>query len=133
MTASTGIADSAEEALTYIRAAAPEGWAETEDALWQHLVAESPAMLRFVERHFGRWGWAVIAITSNNFVCLVAGATGFSLGWFMVLAVAGTLARLWLFSRQKLLGGNSPASLIQEGKIDAVIEAVERLREGVFI
>lgn len=42
-------------------------------------------------------------------------------------------ARLWLFSRQKLLGGNSPASLIQEGKIDAVIETVERLREGTFI
>ncbi len=48
--AAAGIADSAEEALTYIRAAAPEGWAETEDALWQHLVAESPAMLRFVEQ-----------------------------------------------------------------------------------
>ena len=42
-------------------------------------------------------------------------------------------ARLWLFSRQKLLGGNSPANLIQEGRIDEVIEAVERLREGVFI
>jgi len=42
-------------------------------------------------------------------------------------------ARLWLFSRQKLLDGNSPASLIQEGKIDAVIEIVERLREGTFI
>jgi hypothetical protein len=42
-------------------------------------------------------------------------------------------ARLWLFSRQKLLSGNSPASLIQGGKIDEVIEAIERLREGVFI
>lgn len=42
-------------------------------------------------------------------------------------------ARLWLFSRQKLLGGASPANLIQEGKIDEVIEAVERLREGVFV
>ncbi|MBX3287241.1 MAG: hypothetical protein R2746_01110 [Acidimicrobiales bacterium] len=56
------------------------------------------ALLRFVERHFGRWGWAVIAVTSNNLVCLVAGATGFSLGWFMVLAVVGTLVRLWIFS-----------------------------------
>ena len=42
-------------------------------------------------------------------------------------------ARLWLFSRQKLLGGTSPANLIQEGKIDEVIEVVERLREGVFV
>ncbi|OYW07284.1 MAG: dehydrogenase, partial [Rhodospirillales bacterium 12-71-4] len=46
-----GIADSPAEALAYIRAAAPEGWAETEDALWQRLVTASPAMLRFVEAH----------------------------------------------------------------------------------
>jgi 3-oxosteroid 1-dehydrogenase len=45
-----GIADSAEEALAYIRAAAPEGWAEREDALWQRLVEAGPQMLRFVER-----------------------------------------------------------------------------------
>lgn len=56
------------------------------------------ALLRWVERHFGRWGWAVIAVTSNNVVCLVAGATGFPLGWFMVLATTGTVARLWMFS-----------------------------------
>lgn len=47
--AAAGIADSPEDALAYIRAAAPEGWAETEDALWQRFVAEAPAMLRFVE------------------------------------------------------------------------------------
>ncbi|WP_372618397.1 FAD-dependent oxidoreductase [Falsiroseomonas sp.] len=49
--AAAGIADSPAEALAYIRAAAPEGWAETEDALWQRLVEASPAMLRFVEAH----------------------------------------------------------------------------------
>lgn len=42
-------------------------------------------------------------------------------------------ARLWLFSRQKVLGGSSPADLIQEGKIDAVIDAIERLKAGVFL
>lgn len=42
-------------------------------------------------------------------------------------------ARLWLFSRQKLLSGQTPADLIQAGKIDDVIAAIERLREGVFI
>ncbi|MBA8888725.1 uncharacterized protein (DUF2384 family) [Dokdonella fugitiva] len=42
-------------------------------------------------------------------------------------------ARLWLFSRQKLLGGNSPADLIQEGKADAVIDVIERLKAGVFV
>jgi 3-oxosteroid 1-dehydrogenase len=49
--AAAGIADSAEEALAYLRAAAPEGWHATEDALWQRLVEASPAMLRFVEAH----------------------------------------------------------------------------------
>lgn len=49
--AAAGIADSAMEALAYIRAAAPEGWAATEDALWQSLVVAAPAMLRFVEAH----------------------------------------------------------------------------------
>lgn len=48
--AAAGIEDSPEEALAYIRAAAPEGWAKAEDALWQRLVADSPAMLRFVEQ-----------------------------------------------------------------------------------
>ncbi|EHL95333.1 FAD binding domain protein [Acetobacteraceae bacterium AT-5844] len=49
LAAEAGIVDSAEEALTYIRAGAPEGWAETEDALWQAFVHAAPEMLRFVE------------------------------------------------------------------------------------
>ncbi|ODN71070.1 FAD-dependent oxidoreductase [Methylobrevis pamukkalensis] len=44
-----GIDDSPEQALAYIRAAAPEGWAEEEDPLWQRFVAAAPAMLDFVE------------------------------------------------------------------------------------
>lgn len=42
-------------------------------------------------------------------------------------------ARLWLFSRQRILEGNTPADLIQRGKVDEVIAAIDRLREGVFI
>jgi 3-oxosteroid 1-dehydrogenase len=49
--AAAGLHDSPEEALAYLRAAAPEGWAATEDALWQRLVTAAPAMLRFVEAH----------------------------------------------------------------------------------
>ena len=44
-----GIADSAEETLTYLRATAPPGWAETEDELWQALAEHSAPMLRFLE------------------------------------------------------------------------------------
>lgn len=58
--------------------------------------ARGAGLIRWVEEHFGRFGWVVVAITSNNVVCLLAGSTGFSLAWFMVLAVAGTLVRLWL-------------------------------------
>src|SRR6478672_2887464 len=46
-----GIADSAQETLTYLRATAPPGWAETEDELWQALAENSAPMLRFVEDH----------------------------------------------------------------------------------
>lgn len=42
-------------------------------------------------------------------------------------------ARLWLFSPQRLLRGNTPADLIQKGQSDEVIAAIDKLREGVFI
>lgn len=46
-----GIADSREEALAYLRAAAPEGWAAEEDELWQGFVEAGPEMLEFLEQH----------------------------------------------------------------------------------
>src|SRR5215510_10645857 len=46
-----GLSDSPEETLTYLRATAPPGWAETEDALWQALAENSAPMLRFLEDH----------------------------------------------------------------------------------
>jgi len=42
-------------------------------------------------------------------------------------------ARLWLNSRQKLLGGQTPFNLIQSGRSGEVIEMVDQLRDGVFI
>jgi len=54
-------------------------------------------LIRWVQARFDRWGWAVIAVTSNNVVCLLAGAGGFSLGWFLALAAVSTLIRLWIF------------------------------------
>lgn len=59
----------------------------------------SPRSARGIEwlrRRFNRFGWVAIAITSTNVMCLLAGSAGFSLTWFMVLAVVGTLFRLWL-------------------------------------
>jgi 3-oxosteroid 1-dehydrogenase len=46
-----GVADSREEALTYLRAALPEGWREREEPLWRAFVGNAPDMLEFVEKH----------------------------------------------------------------------------------
>lgn len=70
-------------------------------------------LLRWVEEQFARFGWFVVAITANNFVCLLAGSAGFSLFWFLVLAVAGTLGRLWLLAQVGEVFADPIASLIE--------------------
>ncbi|MBI3199583.1 MAG: FAD-dependent oxidoreductase, partial [Rhodospirillales bacterium] len=47
--AAAGIADSPEETLEYIRGAAPPGWQQDEDELWQVLAEQSAPMLKFLE------------------------------------------------------------------------------------
>jgi hypothetical protein len=42
-------------------------------------------------------------------------------------------ARLWLFSRQRLLDGQVPADLIAQGKFDAVLSSITQLRESTYI
>ena len=42
-------------------------------------------------------------------------------------------ARLWLFSRQKLLNGATPAELIQKDRVDEVLTFVNQLRDGVHV
>lgn len=42
-------------------------------------------------------------------------------------------ARLWLFSRQKLLGGKTPAELIQQGRTDDVLQVIGQQSEGVYL
>ena len=42
-------------------------------------------------------------------------------------------ARLWLFSRQKLLNGMTPAELIQAGKAAEVIAIIDQLRDSVQV
>lgn len=41
-------------------------------------------------------------------------------------------ARLWLFSRQKLLDGRTPADLIAENKSEEVLAVINQLRDAVF-
>jgi hypothetical protein len=42
-------------------------------------------------------------------------------------------ARMWLFSRQKLFDGKTPAELISEGKTEEVLAAIRQLRDSVFV
>jgi transcriptional regulator with XRE-family HTH domain len=42
-----------------------------------------------------------------------------------------TEARQWIFSRQKLLNGKSPAEMIQNGEIDEVLRFVNQIRDAV--
>jgi hypothetical protein len=42
-------------------------------------------------------------------------------------------ARVWIFSRQRLLSGASPAELINGGRIDEVLRLVNQLRDAVYL
>lgn len=46
--AASGVADSPEEAIAYLRAVAPDGWSETEGPRWRAFVDAAPDMLRFL-------------------------------------------------------------------------------------
>lgn len=51
--------------------------------------------VRWTQRHFKRFGWLVMLVTTSNPVCLLAGSVGYPLYKLMGLAVIGTLVRLW--------------------------------------
>jgi hypothetical protein len=42
-------------------------------------------------------------------------------------------ARVWLYSRQRLLGGECPVTLIQQGNTSAVIQVLDELRDSIFL
>ena len=42
-------------------------------------------------------------------------------------------ARLWLFAHQRLLADQVPAELIQQGRVDEVLVAVNQLLDGIHI
>src|SRR5579864_1243951 len=46
-----GLTDSTDEALTYLRAVAPDGWAAVEEPLWRAFVDHAPGTLAFIEAH----------------------------------------------------------------------------------
>lgn len=42
-------------------------------------------------------------------------------------------ARLWLFSRHRLLNGDRPADRIQSGDVEAVLALIAQLSDGAFL
>lgn len=42
-------------------------------------------------------------------------------------------ARLWLFSPHRLLGGDTPAARIQQGKSQDVLALIDQLRDGAVV
>ena len=42
-------------------------------------------------------------------------------------------ARLWLFSRHRLLNGDTPAHRIQNDQIDDVLAIIEQLKSGAYV
>jgi hypothetical protein len=42
-------------------------------------------------------------------------------------------ARLWVFSRHKAFNGERPADLIQQGRTQEVLRAIDQLIEGAYI
>ncbi|MCU7931127.1 MAG: DUF2384 domain-containing protein [Candidatus Thiodiazotropha sp. (ex Codakia rugifera)] len=42
-------------------------------------------------------------------------------------------ARVWLFSRQRVLDGKRPVDLIQEGDTDTVMQILDQLRDGIYL
>ena len=42
-------------------------------------------------------------------------------------------ARQWILSRQKLLGGEVPAEMIQANRVDDVLAAINQLRDGTYL
>ena len=41
-------------------------------------------------------------------------------------------ARIWLYSRNRLLGGERPVDLISRGEIDPVLQAIAILKDGAY-
>jgi membrane protein DedA with SNARE-associated domain len=50
--------------------------------------------MRRLEGWFGRWGYPLVVVFPNNYVCLIAGAARMSPATFVVLNVVGTVGRL---------------------------------------
>jgi membrane protein DedA with SNARE-associated domain len=52
------------------------------------------SQMRRLEGYFGTWGYPLVVVIPNNYVCLIAGAARMSIPVFAALNVVGTVGRL---------------------------------------
>jgi membrane protein DedA with SNARE-associated domain len=73
-----------------------EGYGEQAIAWMERRTTSLGQMLRELERLFVRWGWVLVLILPNTYVCLLAGAARMRKSWFWTLNVVGTIGRVLL-------------------------------------
>jgi membrane protein DedA with SNARE-associated domain len=62
----------------------------------EHKLGSGATVVLWMERGFKKAAWPMIALMPNNWICLLAGATG--LGWvpFLIVNIGGTMVRVAL-------------------------------------
>jgi membrane protein DedA with SNARE-associated domain len=80
--------------------------------------------MRRLEKWFARWGHPLVVIIPNNYVCLIAGASGMSPVLFAFLNVTGTVGRLAVL---QVVGD------VFSGPIDWFLELVAQYRIPLLV
>lgn len=81
-------------------------------------------MLRWVEKHFRRWGVPLVFAMPNNFICLFAGAAAMKPAVFIVANVTGTITRLVII---RMLGETF------SGPLDWIVDFIARYRTPLLV
>lgn len=80
--------------------------------------------LRFVEKHFRRFGIPLVFAMPNNWICLFAGASKMRPWVFLTANITGTLARLYAL---RVLGN------VFSGPLDWLLEQIAKYRTPLLI
>jgi membrane protein DedA with SNARE-associated domain len=100
-------------------------WYGDSAVTWMERKAPSfGSLLRWVEQHFSRAAYPLVALAPNNFICLFAGASGMGVAGFLVANVAGTMFRLYLLRT---------AGDVFSGPLDSVTDWIADHRLIVFV
>jgi membrane protein DedA with SNARE-associated domain len=81
-------------------------------------------ILRWVEKHFRRWGVPLVFAMPNNFICLFAGAAAMRPVVFITANVSGTIVRLYLI---RVLGETF------SGPLDWILDFIRQYRGPLLV